>query len=155
MRKRCPWGWPTRVKTCRAEDGGSMFLSNVSIYLQIHMALHPRRPTSTSSLRWDLRYHEVLFILNCLKGLKVYRTYYVWVIWSRTFCSMRLKKLVVPEILGRTEPEVGTSELQYLNTFSSVPSSCRNVWTSITECSELEKILGLTCDFLTSSAERT
>jgi hypothetical protein len=31
------------------EDGGSMFLENVGIYLQVHMALLPRRPTLTSS----------------------------------------------------------------------------------------------------------
>jgi hypothetical protein len=29
------------------EDGGCMFLSNVGIYLQVHMAFLPRRPTST------------------------------------------------------------------------------------------------------------
>jgi hypothetical protein len=33
----------------RAEDGGSIFLQNVGIYLQVHTALQPRRPTSTSS----------------------------------------------------------------------------------------------------------
>jgi hypothetical protein len=31
------------------EDGGSMFLRNVGIYLQVHTALHPRRPTSTNN----------------------------------------------------------------------------------------------------------
>jgi hypothetical protein len=29
------------------EDGGCMFLRNVGIYLQVHTALQPRRPTST------------------------------------------------------------------------------------------------------------
>jgi hypothetical protein len=32
----------------RAEDGGSIFLRNVGIYLQVHTVLQPRRPTSTS-----------------------------------------------------------------------------------------------------------
>jgi hypothetical protein len=32
-----------------AEDGDSMFLGN-DIYFQVHMALQPRRPTLTSSL---------------------------------------------------------------------------------------------------------
>jgi hypothetical protein len=32
------------------KNGGSMFLRNVCVYLQVHMALLPRRPTSTSSL---------------------------------------------------------------------------------------------------------
>jgi hypothetical protein len=31
------------------EDEGSMFLRNAGIYLQVHMALLPRRPTSTVS----------------------------------------------------------------------------------------------------------
>jgi thermostable 8-oxoguanine DNA glycosylase len=38
----------TRVsKSSFPEDGGSMFLRNVGIYLQVNMALQPRRPIST------------------------------------------------------------------------------------------------------------
>jgi hypothetical protein len=33
-----------------AENGGSMFLQNAGIYLQVHMALQPSRPTLISSL---------------------------------------------------------------------------------------------------------
>jgi hypothetical protein len=29
----------------KAEDGGSMFLKNVGIYLQVHTALQPKGPT--------------------------------------------------------------------------------------------------------------
>jgi hypothetical protein len=36
------------------EDGDSMFLRNVGVYLQIHMALLPRRPTMTNSLPFKL-----------------------------------------------------------------------------------------------------
>jgi hypothetical protein len=32
------------------EDGGSMFLQNVGIYIFVHMALQPGRPTSTKVL---------------------------------------------------------------------------------------------------------
>jgi hypothetical protein len=31
----------------RTEDGGSMFLQNAGIYLQVHMALQPRRSPPT------------------------------------------------------------------------------------------------------------
>jgi 2-succinyl-5-enolpyruvyl-6-hydroxy-3-cyclohexene-1-carboxylate synthase len=34
----------------RAEDEGSMFISNSLIYVQIHTALQPRKPTSTQRL---------------------------------------------------------------------------------------------------------
>jgi hypothetical protein len=41
------------------EDGGNMFLWNVGIYLQVHAALQPTRPTSTSSQPWEpqISYH--------------------------------------------------------------------------------------------------
>jgi hypothetical protein len=32
------------------EDGGSMFLRNIGVYLQVHTALQPRRPTENFSL---------------------------------------------------------------------------------------------------------
>jgi hypothetical protein len=35
-----------------SEDGGSMFLRNVGIYLQVHTTLQPCRSTSTSSPQW-------------------------------------------------------------------------------------------------------
>jgi hypothetical protein len=34
------------------EDGGSMFLRNAGLYLEVRMALQPRRPTSTCSPLW-------------------------------------------------------------------------------------------------------
>jgi hypothetical protein len=33
-------------KTFSPEDGGSIFFRNVDVYLQVHTALQPRRPTS-------------------------------------------------------------------------------------------------------------
>jgi hypothetical protein len=44
-----------------AEDGGSTFLRNVDIYLQVHTALQPKRPILTRSLEhnnlicWSLK----------------------------------------------------------------------------------------------------
>jgi hypothetical protein len=38
------------VSIFRAHDGDGMFLRNVGVYLQAHMALKPIRPTSTMSL---------------------------------------------------------------------------------------------------------
>jgi hypothetical protein len=35
------------------KNGGSMFLQNSNIYLQVHMVLQPRRPTSTYSMPWE------------------------------------------------------------------------------------------------------
>jgi hypothetical protein len=54
------------------EDGGSKFLQNTGIYLQAHMLLLSRRPTSTSTLLWEpqISYLEIqskkywLFFLN-------------------------------------------------------------------------------------------
>jgi hypothetical protein len=34
----------------RPEDGDSMFLQNAGIYLKVHTALQPRRPTSTRDI---------------------------------------------------------------------------------------------------------
>jgi hypothetical protein len=36
----------------RVEDGGSIFLRNVGIYLQVHTAFQPRRPISTCKRFW-------------------------------------------------------------------------------------------------------
>jgi hypothetical protein len=47
----------------RAEDGGSIFLQNIGIYLQVNMALQRRRPTSTSS-PWD---PQILYIAMKVK----------------------------------------------------------------------------------------
>jgi hypothetical protein len=33
------------ISTFWTEDGGSMFFRNVGIYLQVHTAVQPRRPT--------------------------------------------------------------------------------------------------------------
>jgi hypothetical protein len=52
--RHCPIPWGNYVHTHTSqfltfslEDGGSMFLQNVVIYLQIRMVLQTRRPTST------------------------------------------------------------------------------------------------------------
>jgi hypothetical protein len=37
------------IKLFSSEDGSSMFLRNTGIFLQVHTALQPRRPTSTYS----------------------------------------------------------------------------------------------------------
>jgi hypothetical protein len=47
-----------RMSGFRTEDGGSMFLRNVGIYLQVHTALLPRRSTKTAlnmkmAVFWD------------------------------------------------------------------------------------------------------
>jgi hypothetical protein len=39
----------------RSEYGGSMFLLDIGIYLQVHMASHRRRPTSTHHRRENLK----------------------------------------------------------------------------------------------------
>jgi hypothetical protein len=47
------------VSTLRAEDGDSMFLRNVGIYLQVCTALQHRRPTSTLHRRENFKSHEL------------------------------------------------------------------------------------------------
>jgi hypothetical protein len=57
--------WDLRFsRQCRVdlEDGDSMFLRSVGLYLQVHTALRPRRPTSTSSPPWYLTSHAALQI---------------------------------------------------------------------------------------------
>jgi hypothetical protein len=44
-----------RRPTFSSEDGGSMFPLNIGIYLQVHTALQPRRPTSTFHRRDNLK----------------------------------------------------------------------------------------------------
>jgi hypothetical protein len=44
-------GVPNGVTQFSPEDGDSMFLRNVGIYLQARMALQPRRPTSTNLIK--------------------------------------------------------------------------------------------------------
>jgi hypothetical protein len=39
--------------TSGPEDGGRMFLRNIGVYLKVHTALQPRRPTSTFYLFAD------------------------------------------------------------------------------------------------------
>jgi hypothetical protein len=48
------------------EDGDSMFLRNAGIYLQVHTALQPRRPTRTSSSQWGSQnsYCGLLIYIN-------------------------------------------------------------------------------------------
>jgi hypothetical protein len=43
----------TQLSQFSPEDGGSMILWNVGIYLQVHLALQPRRPTLTTSPLWE------------------------------------------------------------------------------------------------------
>jgi hypothetical protein len=49
----------TNASNFKPEDGGSMFLRNVSIYLQVHTALLPRRPTFSSG-------HSIAQRMNCV-----------------------------------------------------------------------------------------
>jgi hypothetical protein len=56
----------------RAEDGGSMFLRNTRIYLQIHMASQPIRPTSTYLCSV---YSSLAFSVFCF--LKMEGTFYI------------------------------------------------------------------------------
>jgi hypothetical protein len=46
----------------RPEDGGSMFLRNVGIYLQAHAALQPRGPTSTILRQFNVLRGRVVHI---------------------------------------------------------------------------------------------
>jgi hypothetical protein len=53
-----------------AKNGGSMFLQNVGIYLQVHIALQPRRLTTTNPVSvyfctWSL--HSVLSIVSLME----------------------------------------------------------------------------------------
>jgi hypothetical protein len=58
------------ITTFSLEDGGSTFLRNVGIYLQVHTALVSRRPTSTSSRPWNLRsYHYHYFSFATLNDV--------------------------------------------------------------------------------------
>lgn len=54
------------------EDGGSMFLRNFSIYLQVHMALQSKRPTSTppppSELLSALKRNNFHVNIRCVFG---------------------------------------------------------------------------------------
>jgi hypothetical protein len=54
------------VWTFGPEDEASMFLRNVSIFLQVHTALQPRRPTPTMlySPRNSLRLSSSRFLSN-------------------------------------------------------------------------------------------
>lgn len=58
------------------EDKGSMFLWNVDcIYLKVHMAILPRKPTSTSSLLWELQlsYWQICFVSKWTTTLQIFR----------------------------------------------------------------------------------
>jgi hypothetical protein len=46
-----------------SEYGDSMFLRKVVIYLQVHTALQPRRPTSASSPPWEPQISYSWFII--------------------------------------------------------------------------------------------
>jgi hypothetical protein len=50
---RCVSTFRRNILLPSSEDGGSMFVRNVAIYLQVHTALLLRRTTSTSSSPWQ------------------------------------------------------------------------------------------------------
>jgi hypothetical protein len=52
-----------------SEDGSIMFLRSVGMYLLVHTALQPRRPTPTSSPRENLKSLLRLLKMNVEKGL--------------------------------------------------------------------------------------
>jgi hypothetical protein len=50
------------VAEVRPEDEGNMFLRNVSIYLQVHMTLLPRRPIPALFVISNIKMTQCLFI---------------------------------------------------------------------------------------------
>jgi hypothetical protein len=55
------------VSVFSPEDGDSIFLRNVGTYLQVHTALQPTRPTSTSLLPWEVITHICVHLQPILK----------------------------------------------------------------------------------------
>jgi hypothetical protein len=56
----------------KPEDGGSMFLRNVGIYVHVHAALQPRIPTLTSLKHW--------YLPTSLHGVQLRKTAYVFLV---------------------------------------------------------------------------